>query len=392
MPTRASAGARLSVGLLNLTYSPGTGGIDSYFHGLAKGNPHISFEVFAGWSDISPTHLLPNVTVVSIDTALGLPRTFITAASRVDLLLWILVRLASRRARDHDLLICRHPAFHFSIQRGPRLFLFATALPAYLDSVISNGNAALSRRLYARWRAHLYGAVERRILSTHPAAVLSKAKRRELATSYSVPESGIGVVPPGVDSGHYSLVNRSVPEPPAPLEIACVGRLSPEKNQMLLVDLAKASRGRIRVHLVGDGPDRGRLEAAAADNPDSIVFHGFQSDIRPILACCHIFCLPSVYEGFGHVLLEAMATGLPCVALDPACGFNVASTEVITPGVDGLLTDNNVAAVTSAIAALVSDATAYRRYQENARIKAERFSWQNHLQELFELTDSYPRE
>jgi glycosyltransferase involved in cell wall biosynthesis len=67
--------------------------------------------------------------------------------------------------------------------------------------------------------------------------------------------------------------------------------------------------------LVGDGPDRHTLERLAASlAPGRVVFAGHQSDPLPWLAAADIFAFSSHVEGLPGVLIEALASGLPCIA------------------------------------------------------------------------------
>jgi len=100
-----------------------------------------------------------------------------------------------------------------------------------------------------------------------------------------------------------------------------VGRLSREKAQIDLIAAAAHLRRinperKFRLVLVGDGPERGRLEAAAATAglPRPIVFAGQQKDVRPWFGIAQLFVLPSKSEGSPNVLLEAMAAGVPIVS------------------------------------------------------------------------------
>jgi glycosyltransferase involved in cell wall biosynthesis len=73
-----------------------------------------------------------------------------------------------------------------------------------------------------------------------------------------------------------------------------------------------------RLLLVGDGPLRANLEvlSEALDMKDKIIFAGFRSDIKEILASMDILVIPSLLEGFPMVTLEAMAMAKPIVATD----------------------------------------------------------------------------
>ena len=103
--------------------------------------------------------------------------------------------------------------------------------------------------------------------------------------------------------------------------ILSVGRLSREKGH---VDLVRALGRLAELHpalkfkavIVGDGPERARVEAEAASSGlgDRLVFAGHADDVRPFYAAADVLALPSHSEGSPLVLLEAMAAGVPVVA------------------------------------------------------------------------------
>ena len=94
--------------------------------------------------------------------------------------------------------------------------------------------------------------------------------------------------------------------------IGFVGRLAHQKNLPLLIN---AMRRLPNMHcvIVGDGMERERIHAAAADMPN-IQFLGFQPEAHKIIPAFDVFCLPSRYEGLGLVLIEAMLSRVPIVA------------------------------------------------------------------------------
>ena len=102
--------------------------------------------------------------------------------------------------------------------------------------------------------------------------------------------------------------------------------------------------------LVGDGPERVNLEAHVAqrDLSDSVVFLGHQDDVAGILSELDVFVLPSFSEGLSNTLIEALASGVPCIA--SRVGGNA---EIIRDGLDGMLFESNdLAALTDCIARL----------------------------------------
>jgi glycosyltransferase involved in cell wall biosynthesis len=134
-----------------------------------------------------------------------------------------------------------------------------------------------------------------------------------------VPKNRIVRTASGVDAEHFrpgpSSVAASLPAGP---KVLFTGRLHPQKNLDVLIDawpdVMKSSPASLV--LVGDGVDRQRLESKAKELgiADSVHFTGAQADPAEFLRAADLFVLPSVAEGMSNSLLEAMASGLPCVA------------------------------------------------------------------------------
>lgn len=119
--------------------------------------------------------------------------------------------------------------------------------------------------------------------------------------------------------------------------IGYLGRLSKEKGLTYLFDAVQSlSEGerRVKLLIVGDGPERSILErrARATGVAERFVFTGFQADIENWYPAFDIFALPSITEGTPLALLEAMAAGVPVIA--SAVG---GVPKIVTDGVDGLL-------------------------------------------------------
>lgn len=115
------------------------------------------------------------------------------------------------------------------------------------------------------------------------------------------------------------------PYPPAPsdanpLQIVFVGRLLPFKGVGMLLEAVKALAFPVAVTIVGDGSERGVLEHISTELglTESVRFTGNLplNEVSPIMQQAHVFCLPSVRESGGAVLLEAMAVARPVIAVD----------------------------------------------------------------------------
>jgi len=101
-----------------------------------------------------------------------------------------------------------------------------------------------------------------------------------------------------------------------------VARFDPQKNHVHLIDVFAKVVTRCpdaRLCLVGDGPLRESVRQKARNHnlQDRVIFIGVADDVpRKMIDIFDAFALPSVYEGFGIVLLEAQAAGLHCVVSD----------------------------------------------------------------------------
>lgn len=103
--------------------------------------------------------------------------------------------------------------------------------------------------------------------------------------------------------------------------IGHVGRFSEQKNHMFLLDIFKKIHmmdSSSRFLLVGGGEleEMVRKRAMELGIYDQIIFAGLRSDVQDILSAMDVFIMPSFYEGMPNTVIEAQATGLPCVIAD----------------------------------------------------------------------------
>jgi L-malate glycosyltransferase len=141
------------------------------------------------------------------------------------------------------------------------------------------------------------------------------------------------------------------------LVVATVARLDPVKDLMTLLEAFASVRRRVpSAHLlvVGDGPERDRLEARAAqpDLAGSVHMTGYRSDVRALLPAADVYTSSSISEGVSITILEAMAAGIPVVAT--AVG---GTPEVLTEESDGgiLVPCRDPERLAAAIASLALD-------------------------------------
>jgi len=151
-----------------------------------------------------------------------------------------------------------------------------------------------------------------------------------------------------------------------------VGRLAPEKNLPLVLEAFEAMRRanpRMRLVLVGDGPERAALQARYPH----YIFAGMRigQDLAAHFASGDIFLFPSTTETYGNVTMEAMASGLAVVAYDYA-----AAEQHIRHGVSGLLAKfDDAAEFTSLAVSLASDRERVKRLGSAARAVTDNLDW-----------------
>jgi glycosyltransferase involved in cell wall biosynthesis len=128
----------------------------------------------------------------------------------------------------------------------------------------------------------------------------------------------IAVVPPPLGVPYPSAADIHPRKTAGPVRVISVGRLTVQKRfDVLLRAVAIARRSQdITLTVYGEGLDRTALESLRHQlGLDGIVrFPGFTHDARTMYADADVFALSSDFEGFGHVVIEALAWGLPVVA------------------------------------------------------------------------------
>ncbi|SFO77072.1 Glycosyltransferase involved in cell wall bisynthesis [Geodermatophilus dictyosporus] len=183
---------------------------------------------------------------------------------------------------------------------------------------------------------------------------VSEAECRD-AVALGVPLEGRArVVPNGVDTDRYAPRERvgaraRLGVADAPLAV-CVGRLSEQKGQDVLLAAWPAVRRSVpdaRLALVGEGPWRERLSAAAGEG---VLVAGNSSDPRDWYAAADVIVVPSRWEGMALVPLEAGASGRSVVISDVA-----GAREAVVPGTGAVVPVEDPAALAEAVAARLRD-------------------------------------
>ena len=206
----------------------------------------------------------------------------------------------------------------------------------------------------------------------------------EIVAAYDIRRDRISVVPLGVD-GHFSPATSTdacdLPQEISTPFVLHVGDLHERRNLATIVDAVIAARRHFgpasAVSLVLAGVDRGVGDAlcaiaAEADAADAVVKLGSVSEelLLSLYRCASALVYPSLYEGFGLPVLEAMACGTPVIASRAASIPEVA-------GDAGLLLDpTDVPAWTDAIVNVVNDDDRRAEMRSKGLARAAEFTWE----------------
>ena len=241
---------------------------------------------------------------------------------------------------------------------------------------------------YWGWKGVFGQVVELAALAASPRAIaISEFTRaRLLHGPFKRSPSTVSVVPNGIDFAKINAIDSDVKE----FDVIFVGRLMPHKRvDLLLRALAnlQVSGLSLRCRIIGDGPERIRLESLAAKLAigNSTEFTGFmpEHEMLRALKAARVLVLPSEREGLGNIVLEANACGVPVVVVRTP---ESASSEIVHDGVTGRLCDLSDSAVAAAIAEILESRSRFR--PEDCMSHARTFDWDDVAVRVLEVYDT----
>lgn len=169
-----------------------------------------------------------------------------------------------------------------------------------------------------------------------------------------------------------------------------VGRLNMQKDFISLIKawhLVQRECPTWKLKIVGEGPERTNLEQEIKrlNLGNSVVLTGYSNNIKKEMSESSIFVLTSLYEGFGLVLLEAMACGLPSVAF--ACQFG--PKDIITDEKNGLLIYNrDIKSLSENLIYLIQHLYVRKEMSNQALKRVDDFSINNIINQWMQLFQS----
>ena len=157
---------------------------------------------------------------------------------------------------------------------------------------------------------------------------------------------------------------------PGEIIIGNAGRMVRQKGQESLIKIAvrlKEAGLDFKLLIAGNGPLRQRLEDMAEKSgvSDRTVFTGFVRNMKSFMESLDIFVLTSLWEGFGYVIVEAMAAAKPVIGLNSS-----SNPEIISDGKTGVLV-SSIEEMAESIISLAADSEKMRLLGSNGRISLE---------------------
>lgn len=217
-------------------------------------------------------------------------------------------------------------------------------------------------------------------------AVVSQSCKATLQEKLPELESRLVCIPNMLDAVAIGQKAGNSPYTGDMLHIVSVGRLAPEKHFENVFPAAKALRQAgidFAWHVIGDGPERSKLEALIAENDlkDHVILDGSKTNPYPYMKYADLFVHPSYVESQGLTVLEAMALDVPCVVTK-----SLGPCEFIEDGVNGLLTEQVPEDLTAKVLEILKNHALYQRIKENTKCPGQ-FSPDRVMKQIEALID-----
>lgn len=247
---------------------------------------------------------------------------------------------------------------------------------------------------YLRWKGRVLAGLYR-YAGRHASVVTtgSNFSRRELITHASVPAERIVVASPGGPRGWPVPVNGSsdvalrrygIVRP----YVLTVGRTYKHKNlDSFVVAFSRAKRQFGFPHRLilaghpGNGHDDVLRAIRAEKAEDFVQISGYvdHADLPNLYGAADLFAMPSLYEGFGFPLLEAMQLGVPTLS------SNVCSLPEVGGEAAMYMDPHDIESMVAAVGQVLSDSRLRSRLSERGKVQAARASWRNLATEMLKV-------
>lgn len=268
----------------------------------------------------------------------------------------------SRRRRSDSVI-------HFVADTGPMI------RPAIPSVVTVHGVAsrwirtARNRSQETVWRSRVAAAIR----VTDRVITVSESSADDISSIFKIKREEIAVVPHGIDSSKFSRsnilsaeVSRRIPDD----FLLYIGNIEPRKNLIELVHAVEMDISLPPLVIAGKPAWNYRESLEAINSARRTIYLGFvaDEDRAALMQACTAFVFPSLYEGFGFPVLEAMAAGAPVVTTDRGSLREVAGPAMILDGVDR-------ESINTGLRLALADASWLREAGHKGQLWADKFSW-----------------
>lgn len=317
-----------------------------------------------------------------------------------------LKKFIERNLENIDIIWVRHPYYAYAsckaLPKKPIIYIQATVWPFFLSQGYNKLNRIHKIMFNIRKPQNFY--LEKQAMNMcNQIVVLSKIRMKEISDYYEFSEDKFKIIPPGIDLKRFKARNRDSNllekldiDKNAKI-VLTVCRLAPGKNvEMLIKAFNKINFANTYLLIVGDGQEKIYLQQLAKDLniTNKVRFLGFRKDVERFYSIADVFVLTSKYEGFGHVYLEAMASGLPCIGLKSDYPkVIVASEEIIIDGETGYCVNPySIEDLAEKIEKIISDDSLRQKMGgKSIELCKNKYSWEVHVKELIKLSKDFTK-
>ncbi|MBE4605958.1 glycosyltransferase family 4 protein [Vibrio navarrensis] len=396
---------RSKVAFLSLNYKPSVGGLVRYIESFGADLTERGYDVDIYCSDGKNDKLKEKE---SID-GFSINRFRVLSFNKIfspftPILAWINFKreLNNIDWEQYEVIVVRHVYTAAALIGNKKAMQKAVYLCPLISSKLQKINSSSQGMIYRIYSLLLFpqlSYLERLVVSKFDRfSVLSKSKKAEVQEYFNTTRN-IKIIPPGINMNEFypsnyrenSLFRDSLNIKHNEFVYVTVCRLVDEKNVGMLIEafseLYKSNRD-IRLVVVGDGPLLNDLKSLSKTKgcENSVLFVGYQEQPRRFYSMANCFVLPSFYEGFGHVFLEANACGIPAIGFKNSPPKVITATdEIIVEGLNGYIANE-----CSSEALLLSMLKAYKHSSDcsvdykNSIVKyvEENYTWKVHHKKL----------
>ena len=206
----------------------------------------------------------------------------------------------------------------------------ANAYGRLCAGVVPVAKIVVSERCVDSWKAGWQLWIDRRLIGRTDRLIGNSPSVVEFYRDLGIPAEKLGCIPNGIElpplptttnAENRASLLRELDFPRDAFVVGYIGRLAKQKrveDLIWTVETLRQIRPQLRLVIVGDGPERERLEGFARDVRVSpyVRFLGHREDASRWLQLFDVFCLASSFEGMSNSVMEAMSFGKPVVASD----------------------------------------------------------------------------